>query len=1111
MKGLGTNRNRHLSDSCDPSTGHSEALYPQKTSTLPRSPYLLSPTMDHYGTMDPHLYPSAVPGSLPPDCMLPLNNQLSNSSTFPRIHYNSYDQSDFSPPGDSIGGISTGTLGTSMSMGMGTGMGMAGLSARTPMITSGSATISHHMTKNQAPPSLLEFDKQLPGGRDGFSTLQFHRSSAVAAAKQRTDSPGRIRYMLHSVQKLFAKSQSLESHNMKGNVNGRSTGSGGGSSSTEDGGKQNRRSKSKDRGTKSEATAKRRPRSNMSGYWSSDDLDSSDLSSYHNTMAMMTLGRPTGHDSQGAPNRYIHSGYNTISSSKSSNDMKYQAFTGPGGGGGGGLSGTGGLLMNDNEYMKGGSWSTLTMGQPRQVIQKGSATLDRSMLKSKSCQQELTCNYLQVGRRGDWSSTLGRSGGANEIPCRRMRSGSYVKAMGDMEDSDDSEGSPKPSPKTAARRQSYLRATQQSLSDQLPPRNCLPSLRELSNNRSLDNLDCIGGTGSSLPPWDDDDFSQVCSTLGRRNVMGQLRDLERSHHYEDRSSESTFRDSRSHSQDTPELPDLPMPTCFRSRSHSYLRAIQAGCSQDDDTASIDSGCSPPPTDTTVRTYSTSTVSTCITTCKKTAPPPVPPRTTSKPYISVTVQSSTESAQDNYLDQQDRRSEVNSQSSHAHSNSSDSLDSTRANSLARGISRPPHIIPTPIATPREPIAPATANASTETSDSVAQHESVKSGLNKLNLVAEEPLVAPVPRRKLSSIGIQVDCIQEVPREETPPLTKFQSIGVQVEDGWQLSRSSSMASKQETDSDIPVISYVNNAKPFEKKVMVNSASQSMSSPPGQDSLDNGDPTGDTSSPPPPRQILNRSTTRSSSSSFSESLDPALDPSSLPPPDPWLDSGNGSNSSVPHSGGGGTLCRRDGHWFLKLLQAETGRMEGWCQQMEQETKDNQLSEEVLGKVRSAVGSAQLLMSQKFQQFRGLCEQNLNVNANPRPTAQDLAGFWDLLQLSIEDISLKFDELYHLKSNDWQPVPSAAAQSPPERKQEEEKAAPPASKKPGKGRPLLGREKSADSSSTSSSASAEKQRQEARKRLLAAKKAASFRQNSATESADSIEIYVPEAQTRL
>ncbi|XP_024126561.1 disks large-associated protein 4 isoform X5 [Oryzias melastigma] len=1101
MKGLGTNRNRHLSDSCDPSSGHSEAFYTEKTSTLPRSPYLLSPTMDHYGSMDPHYYPSTNPGSLPADCMLPLNNQLSNSSTFPRIHYNSYDQSDFSPPGDSIG-ISTGTLGPSMSMGMAPGMGMAGLGGRMPMITSGSATISHHMTKNQVPPNLLEFEKQLPGGHDGFSTLQFHRTSAAAAAKQRTDSPGRIRYMLHSVQKLFAKSQSMETHNMKGNVNGRSTGSGGGSSGTEDGGRHHRRSKSKDRGTKPEATAKRRPRSNMSGYWSSDDLDSSDLSSYHNSMGIMTQGRPTGHDSQAGQTRYIHSGYNTISSSKSTNDMKYPALPAPGG-----RAGTADMLMNDSDYMKGGSWSTLTMGQPRQVIQKGSATLDRSMLKSKSCQQDLTCNYLQVGRRGDWSSTLGRSGGPNEIPCRRMRSGSYVKAMGDMEDSDDSDGSPKPSPKTAARRQSYLRATQQSLSDQMPPRNCLPSLREMSSNRSLDNLDCIGGAGP-LVPWEDDDFSQACSTLGRRSCLGQLRDLERSHPYEDRSSESTFRDSRSQSQDNSEPPDLPMPTCFRSRSHSYLRAIQAGCSQDDDTASIDSGCSPPPSDSTVRTYSTSTVSTCITTSKKAAPPPVPPRTTSKPFISVTVQSSTESAQDNYLDQQDRRSEVNSQSSHAHSNSSDSLDSTRANSLARGIPRPPHIIATPVATTREAAASRTANASTETSDSGVQNEFLKSGSSKGSLTAEEVFIPPVPRRKLSSIGIQVDCIQEVPREETPPPAKFQSIGVQVEDGWQLSRSSSMASKQETDSDtqdFSISSLINHTKSTEKKVMVSSASQSMSSPPRIDSLDNGEPSGDTSPPPPPRQILNRSTTRSSSSSFSESLDPALDPSSLPPPDPWLDSGNDGHSGLPQSGGGGTLCRRDGHWFLKLLQAETGRMEGWCQQMEQETKDNQLSEEVLGKVRSAVGSAQLLISQKFQQFRGLCEQNLNVNANPRPTAQDLAGFWDLLQLSIEDISLKFDELYHLKSNDWQPAPSAAARSPPERK--EEKTAPLALKKPGKGRPTLGREKSADSSSSS----VEKQKQEARKRLLAAKKAASFRQNSATESADSIEIYVPEAQTRL
>lgn len=75
-----------------------------------------------------------------------------------------------------------------------------------------------------------------------------------------------------------------------------------------------------------------------------------------------------------------------------------------------------------------------------------------------------------------------------------------------------------------------------------------------------------------------------------------------------------------------------------------------------------------------------------------------------------------------------------------------------------------------------------------------------------------------------------------------------------------------------------------------------------------------------------------------------------------------------------------------------------------------------------------------------------------------------------------------------------------------QERRLPPPVPKKPHKGphhHPPLARDRSLESS--------EKQRQEARKRLMAAKRAASVRQNSATESADSIEIYIPEAQTRL
>lgn len=85
----------------------------------------------------------------------------------------------------------------------------------------------------------------------------------------------------------------------------------------------------------------------------------------------------------------------------------------------------------------------------------------------------------------------------------------------------------------------------------------------------------------------------------------------------------------------------------------------------------------------------------------------------------------------------------------------------------------------------------------------------------------------------------------------------------------------------------------------------------------------------------------------------------------------------------------------------------------------------------------------------------------------------------------------------------PHSQTNPPPLPRQEEKKVPPPIPKKPSRGRGVPVKERSLDS--------VDRQRQEARKRLLAAKRAASFRHSSATESADSIEIYIPEAQTRL
>lgn len=66
---------------------------------------------------------------------------------------------------------------------------------------------------------------------------------------------------------------------------------------------------------------------------------------------------------------------------------------------------------------------------------------------------------------------------------------------------------------------------------------------------------------------------------------------------------------------------------------------------------------------------------------KKTPPPVPPRTTSKPLISVTAQSSTESTQDAYQDSRAQRMSPWPQDGRGLYNSTDSLDSNKAMSLA----------------------------------------------------------------------------------------------------------------------------------------------------------------------------------------------------------------------------------------------------------------------------------------------------------------------------------------------------------------------------------------------------------------------------------------------
>ncbi|XP_011911619.1 PREDICTED: disks large-associated protein 1 isoform X4 [Cercocebus atys] len=949
MKGLSGSRSHHhgvtCDSACDSLSHHSD-----------RKPYLLSP-VEHHPADHPYY---TQRNSFQAECVGPFSDPLA-SSTFPRRHYTSQQE----------------------------------LKDECALVPRTLATKA-----NRIPANLLDqFERQLPLSRDGYHTLQYKRT----AVEHRSDSPGRIRHLVHSVQKLFTKSHSLEGPS-KGSVNG-----GKASPDEAQAARYGKRSKSKER----RAEPKARP-STSPGWWSSDDNLDGDMCIYHTPSGVMTMGRcPDRSASQ-----YFMEAYNTISeqavkASRSNNDVKCSTCANL-------------PVTLDTPLLKKSAWSsTLTVSRAREVYQKASVNMDQAMVKSESCQQERSCQYLQVPQ-DEWTGYTPR-GKDDEIPCRRMRSGSYIKAMGD-EDSGDSDTSPKPSPKVAARRESYLKATQPSLTElttlkisnehspklQIRSHSYLRAVSEVSINRSLDSLDPAGLLTSPKFRSRNESYMRAMSTISQVSEMevnGQFESV----------CESVFSELESQAV---EALDLPMPGCFRMRSHSYVRAIEKGCSQDDECVSLRSS-SPPRTTTTVRTIQSST-----------------------------AQSSTESAQDAYMDGQGQRGDIISQS--GLSNSTESLDSMKA--LTAAIEAANAQIHGPAS---QHMGNNTATVTTTTTIATVTTEDRKKDHFKKN--------------RCLSIGIQVDDAEEPDKTgENKAPSKFQSVGVQVEEEKcfrRFTRSNSVTTAVQADLDF------------------------------HDNLENSlESIEDNSCPGPMARQFSRDASTSTVSiqgsgnhyhacAADDDFDTDFDPSILPPPDPWID----SITEDPLEAVQRSVCHRDGHWFLKLLQAERDRMEGWCQQMEREERENNLPEDILGKIRTAVGSAQLLMAQKFYQFRELCEENLNPNAHPRPTSQDLAGFWDMLQLSIENISMKFDELHQLKANNWKQM------DPLDKK--ERRAPPPVPKKPAKGPAPLIRERSLESS----------QRQEARKRLMAAKRAASVRQNSATESAESIEIYIPEAQTRL
>ncbi|XP_049551386.1 disks large-associated protein 3 isoform X2 [Orcinus orca] len=490
---------------------------------------------------------------------------------------------------------------------------------------------------------------------------------------------------------------------------------------------------------------------------------------------------------------------------------------------------------------------------------------------------------------------------------------------------------------------------------------------------------------------------------------------------------------------------LDLPGCFRMRSHSYLRAIQAGCSQDDDCLPLLST----PASVSGRPGSSFNF--------RKAPPPIPPGSQAPPRISITAQSSTDSAHESF---------TAAEGPARRCSSADGLDGPAMG--ARTLELAP-------VSPRASPKPPTLIIKTIP------------GREELRSLARQ-------RKWRPSIGVQVETISDSDTENRSR-REFHSIGVQVEEDKRrarFKRSNSVTAGVQADLELEGLAGLATVATEDKALQFGRSFQRHASEPQP-------------GPRAPTYSVFRTVHTQGQWAYREGYPlpyepPATDGSPGPAPAPIPGPGSGrrdswmerGSRSLPDSGRT-SPSPRDGEWFIKMLRAEVEKLEHWCQQMEREAEDYELPEEILEKIRSAVGSTQLLLSQKVQQFFRLCQQSMDPTAFPVPTFQDLAGFWDLLQLSIEDVTLKFLELQQLKANSWKLLEP----------KEEKKVPPPIPKKPLRGRGVPVKERSLDS--------VDRQRQEARKRLLAAKRAASFRHSSATESADSIEIYIPEAQTRL
>lgn len=79
------------------------------------------------------------------------------------------------------------------------------------------------------------------------------------------------------------------------------------------------------------------------------------------------------------------------------------------------------------------------------------------------------------------------------------------------------------------------------------------------------------------------------------------------------------------------------------------------------------------------------------------------------------------------------------------------------------------------------------------------------------------------------------------------------------------------------------------------------------------------------------------------------------------------------------------------------------------------NPLPEESVGIINLAIGLSNLIIEERFKQFLSLIEQHEKKTSEKEIRLEDLAGFWDMIFIQVEEIRGKFEQIYQMEKNGW------------------------------------------------------------------------------------------------